>query len=1463
MTNLLRRLPAQGTLVALLLVFTIPFGIAVNRLVAEIDDRIEFAEKERKGLTYNKALVKILDRLVLHQQLADEYLQGTRLGDERLATPQAEVNVAIAEMDEVEQQIGQNLKTSEAWQQIKEDWQALIELLPTISIETSALLHNNLTDNILSLIADAGDQSNLILDPDLDSWYLMDATVNQLPAMVKNTATARDLGKVLSQRQNASIDDRTKLLLLSEKIEVPMQSLQRGMRVAFDANPTIANELQDSVRATTESSRDFLRTLRRQTIGAETTPVGKFLSLGNSAITDQLVLYDATTPILDRLLQRRIKDHTQQKWQVKLLAALVMLTVVSTFIALLRNLKRRKRTEQRLAIQYATTSTLAESLTLQQAMSAVLQQVGSALQWDCGELWLVNARTKSLELTQAWGNPKVDLTDFFAASRQLVFESGVGLIGQVWLSRRPIWLADAIQESNFQRVNAATKAGLKTAVAFPVLSDDRILGVIAFFSCRNQLADPELLETMSSVGSQIGQFIKRKQVEESLQDIAQSVTASTGEVFFQGLVQELGSTLEVDYAFVGRLIGAECDRVQTVALFGEVPLLADADYDLVGTPCEQIVRQRILCFYPQATQQLFPNSPLLKEMQIESYMGVPLILSNGDPIGVLAIMGRSAITDPTLAESMLKIFAARAAAELERQRTEAALKEQETLLRMALGAARMGAWDWNIVTNEEKWSEEVKEIFGVGDITDHVPGYADFIRRVHPDDRPRLEQAQARTLNEGLEYNAEFRIVLADGGIRWVNSRGNVLRDATGKPLVLTGLTMDITDRKQAEIAMREAEEKYRSIFENAADGIFQSTLDGQYLSANPALARIYGYDSPDHLIQQLSHRIDSQLYVNPNRRNEFMQLVEQYGTVTDFESQVYRADGSIIWISENARAVRDEQGNLLYYEGIVKDISDRKQAAEELFKAKEAAETANVAKSQFLANMSHELRTPLNAIIGYSEMLQEDCEDIGYDDMVPDLKKIYGAGRHLLGLINDILDISKIEAGKMDLYLETFHIPSLVQDVVATVQPLLEKNQNQLVIDCDDSLDTMHADLTKLRQSLLNLLSNATKFTQQGTITLTVQPNFTQVKQVNESFVCFSVADTGIGMTPEQLARLFQPFTQADASTTRKYGGTGLGLAITQRFCQMMGGDVTVTSEQGQGSIFTLMIPTIVQTQGVNESEDVPELLTIEPARLVNPAPLGTVLVIDDDPSVRDLMVRHLVKEGFHVETAASGEEGLHLVKALRPDVITLDVMMSRMDGWLVLSKLKADPELADVPVVILSIVDDKEHGFTLGASDYLTKPIDYKRLTRVLSKYRSGAATETPGNVLIIEDDPSTRAIFHRILQKEGWNVAEAQNGRIGLEQVFSHTPDLILLDLMMPEMDGFQFIEELRNHTDYRTVPIIVITAMELEPEHLHYLNGSVERILQKGAYSRDELLQQVCDLVLTCMHHQSSEGKPHHG
>ncbi len=835
---------------------------------------------------------------------------------------------------------------------------------------------------------------------------------------------------------------------------------------------------------------------------------------------------------------------------------------------------------------------------------------------------------------------------------------------------------------------------------------------------------------------------------------------------------------------------------------------------------------------------------------------------------------------------------------------------------------------------------------------------------------------------------------------------------------------------------LENAEAKYQSIFENAIEGIFQTTIDGCYLIANPMLAKIYGYPSTESLISSVTN-IANQLYVNPDRRQEFIDILRSHDTVPNFESQVYRRDGTKIWISENVRAVRDSERTLIGFEGTVQDITQRKRAEEEsqllqgltleisaakdfqsaleialrkicqftgwnygeawipspdrqilvcspawysrmegleefrkcsekisfpsgigfpgrvwnhqrpewiwnisleteshflrkypalecglrsglaipvsvdtkvvaimafftmspndkdqkvvglivaiamqlgalmlrkrdeeslrlineeLALARDRALEANYTKSTFVANMSHELRTPLNAIIGYSEMLQEDAASLGLEDFGQDLQKIYQSGKHLLNLINDILDMTKIEAGKLEIHYDDFDIAILVWDTAASIQPLLSKNNNLLNIDCDFQLGYIRADMTRVRQILLNILSNACKFTKAGEIQVKVD----RQNSPQGEYFCFAISDTGIGISPKNLHNLFQPFHQADSSTTRQYGGTGLGLAISHRLCQMMGGDISVISQLGEGSTFTICLPVNCEWSTKKSPNDQSKSSTLSNLSKQQPSQdqqdlssktYPSILVIDDDPMVHQCTQSYLGHLGVFIYSAFSGEDGLELAHEILPSAIILDVQMPSMSGWDVLKSLKSHPLTSGIPIILLTINDEQLETYEIGANDYLFKPIDRDRLITAIDKYRSDSKSSL--SVLVVEDDINVRSMLKRMLEKENCKVVEAQDGYEALEVISSHLPQLILLDLMMPNMDGFEFIHLLRLRQDISSIPMIIITAKDLTDDDYVRLSGSVQKILQKTNCSYTQLLEEIVQrlhqlgiLSLTC-------------
>ena len=812
-----------------------------------------------------------------------------------------------------------------------------------------------------------------------------------------------------------------------------------------------------------------------------------------------------------------------------------------------------------------------------------------------------------------------------------------------------------------------------------------------------------------------------------------------------------------------------------------------------------------------------------------AFAGYPLIVEDR-LVGVLALFARHALSRVLL--QALETVAYGTALLIKQKRDEEALRASEkrktAILETALDCIITIDHDGTVLefnpaaertfgySREQALGRQMLELIIPKELRErHARDVEDYLASAAPQFARRFETTAMRA--NGSEFPVELAVV-------------RITLDGSD---LYTVFLRDITERREAEqqrerllAAAEAAQRSYRQMAEAMPQQVWTAQPDGTLDYLNQRGLDYFRRSSAELLSAgwlAVVHPADANEAAERWRRS--LQTGEPY----EVEFRLAEGGtGQYSWHLGRAVAIRDNGGAIVRWIGTNTDIQDRKKVEEDLQEAKANADFANQAKSQFLASMSHELRTPLNAVIGYSEMLQEEATERGLTDLVPDLKKIHRAGSYLLNLINNVLDLSKIEAGKMELFLETFDVSGMLDDVATTVEPLIVRNGNRLEVACAPDAGALHSDLTKVRQCLLNLLSNAAKFTDHGSIRL-------EAARAGD-VVTLRVSDTGIGLSPAQMQKLFDPFMQFHSGRETHREGTGLGLAITRRLCQMLGGEITLASEVGKGSAFTITLPARAPLPA--EEPVAPEPVQAECSAG------DIVLTVDDDPGSRELMARFLRKEGFRPVAAENGEEALRLARELRPRLITLDVMMPGMDGWAVLTALKTDSEVADIPVIMVSVVDNKNLGFALGATDYLTKPIDRKRLAQLLERY---CRRELPGPVLLVEDDEVSRAMVRKAVKEAGWQLIEAADGTAALRLMEQQTPALILLDLLMPNMDGFEFAWAVRQDARWRSIPIIVSTSKELNAADRARLAGHVESVLAKGAYTHDELRRQIRELA----------------
>ena len=716
-----------------------------------------------------------------------------------------------------------------------------------------------------------------------------------------------------------------------------------------------------------------------------------------------------------------------------------------------------------------------------------------------------------------------------------------------------------------------------------------------------------------------------------------------------------------------------------------------------------------------------------------------------------------------------------------------------------------------------------------------------------------------------------------------------------------------INEVQTRERKIEEREARLSTILEKAAEGIITVDVDGEIRSANAAAMTMFGGEQgkvsgmPVHallaeqsrdafdsarrrLLEDASSQMDMPTFSEGETLKSLRKKARKRTQSVSLEAIGRRTDGTEFPLELSLSSVRLPERRIFTL--IARDITERKEAEEEIHRYSQELQNLNAeleqrvavrtaelehallelrsahektqelsrAKDAFLASVSHELRNPLNQVSGFCQLLElGDLDEAQRDDV----RKIRVANSQLLALINDILDYQKIIMGGLTIEPEEVDVESLLGEVRDAMSVQANENNNQLYFEWDDDVGEIVADKQRLRQVLLNLVGNACKFTRDGSVSVLAR----RCEHEGNSWIEIDVKDTGRGMTAEELGKLFRPFMKL-ASRQGNKSGTGLGLVISKGFCELMRGDIRVESEFGAGTTFTVRLPVSDEDEipGAAPRETAPTVAANinESAAPATPAvrlqsdndseeqaapaedPGRLVLVIDDDLAVREMMQRHLVSHGFRVETAASGFEGLEKARKLRPAVITLDAIMPGLDGWAVLGALKAGEETADIPVVMVTVMDKEDRGFALGATEFLPKPIDWDKLAETLARFTGDKHQKS---ILIVDDDAATREILRRNLEADQWTVLEAENGAEALEILTTTQPAAVLLDLMMPVMDGFEFIVKYSQVAEWLSIPVLVLTAKDPTPEERQRLEGQVVRVLRKGDYTHDELLAEI--------------------
>jgi PAS domain S-box-containing protein len=1043
------------------------------------------------------------------------------------------------------------------------------------------------------------------------------------------------------------------------------------------------------------------------------------------------------------------------------------------------------------------------------------------------------------------------------------FPLGTGLSSKIIISRKPLLLGTLEEEiangAFFPPEIVEKGSGLlsQSWLGVPILVGDQVLGLVVLSDLKKHAFNQSHLQFLQTLASNMGVGIANARLYQSeekrtaeLEAINTVSSALVSELDLNSLIHLAGEqTREIfnaDIAYIALLD----DEKQTVIFpysHGE---------DITPIRYGEGLTSRVL----QTQQPLLINKNLDKQLldlgksaigrDALSYLGVPIFVS-GKAVGVLSVQSihqEGIYSDKDL--DLLVTIAANIGTAIHNANLFAEVQRQKNFSEQLIHTSPVAILILDNNNDVISLNPAAEKLFGYGDKEAEGKNIIDLVST--GETHPQLIDFSNR-IKQGNSIHSF---------VQRQNKKGETLYlELFAVPVVFEServgtfaIYHDITDLKKAEAAILESEHRLMDIINFLPDATLVIDHENKIIAWNHAIEKMTGIRADEMLgkgnfeyaIPFYGERrpilIDLVLLPQSEFEQKKYARISRVGEILTGETYTPNLKNGVRYLLAMASPLRDAQGNIVGAIETIRDITDRKKAEEELQQAKESADSANQAKSAFLANMSHELRTPLNAIIGFTRIVRRQGEPVLPARQTENLDKVLTSADHLLNLINTVLDIAKIEAGRMDVLASNFRISSLIDLCVNTAQPLLKPGVI-LEKEIKEDLSTVYSDQDKLRQIILNLLSNAAKFTHAGKIVVSASKEKETLK--------ISVADTGIGISQDALPRIFKEFQQADSSTTRQYGGTGLGLSISRNLARLLGGDLTIMSELGKGSTFIIAVPIQYRKTGLTK-ETVPSaqinLQVVKPESKVrsenafSPSTRKTIIVIDDDPDAVYLLQENLNKKEFKVIGARNGLDGLRMARDDHPDAILLDILMPGADGWQVLHDLKEDPISSAIPVILLTIVDKKALGFRLGASAYLLKPLDPKVVRDTLNRL-IGTSKSQPIHILVVDDDPNIAEMLRQFMPKEEFILESAPDGIEGLNAIKKNRPDLLLLDIVMPRLDGFGVIDRLRSNSETRDLPIIVISGKDLTREENDQLKESVSMVVKKQGFEGERLVAEI--------------------